>query len=398
VGKRSQRYVDLTGKAVVLVGDLEIPAFGSVSLARVEEHPDLTKEHPEAPSAFRFENGVLETPFATVKLNGTGGILSFVDKRTARELKKEGAPPLNTFFLAEDVPEYYDNWDIDIETMSKLRAQERLVSMETVSNGPLAFVLRLTYLIGQSSKLTQDVIFYADTPRVDFHTLVDWKEKHTLLKAGFDLDINSTTVKNEIQFGHIDRPVTCNNSYEAAKFEVCNHKWSDLSESRFGVALLNDCKYGISATEGNLCLTLHRGGTHPDTTGDEGLHEMTYALYPHDRAFGADNVVKEAYLLNYPPLCVKGSAEGFAPFLHISADNVVCEAVKPAADHENAFVLRLYEAERNKTSFTLTLPEGTRKVYRCNILEDLKEELPIVDGKVDLTVKPFGILSLMLMR
>jgi alpha-mannosidase len=270
--------------------------------------------------------------------------------------------------------------------------------METVSNGPLAFVLRLTYLIGQSSKLTQDVIFYADTPRVDFHTLVDWKEKHTLLKAGFDLDINSTTVKNEIQFGHIDRPVTCNNSYEAAKFEVCNHKWSDLSESRFGVALLNDCKYGISATEGNLCLTLHRGGTHPDTTGDEGLHEMTYALYPHDRAFGADNVVKEAYLLNYPPLCVKGSAEGFAPFLHISADNVVCEAVKPAADHENAFVLRLYEAERNKTSFTLTLPEGTRKVYRCNILEDLKEELPIVDGKVDLTVKPFGILSLMLMR
>ena len=164
------------------------------------------------------------------------------------------------------------------------------------------------------------------------------------------------------------------------------------------MALLNDCKYGISAEDGNLCLTLHRGGTHPDVTGDEGLHEMTYALYPHAEAFGAGNVIKEGYLLNLQPLCVDGGTQRNAPLMQISADNVICEAIKPAAYREDAFVVRLYEAERNKTSFTLTLPEGTTKVYRCNILEDLKEELPIVDGKVDLTVKPFGILSLMIVR
>lgn len=196
----------------------------------------------------------------------------------------------------------------------------------------------------------------------------------------------------------MDRPITRNNSYEAAKFEVCNHKWSDLSESRFGVALLNDCKYGISAYEGNLCLTLHRGGTHPDVTGDEGVHEMTYALYPHGEGFATGNVVRESYLLNLPPVLMEGSAGECAPFMRISADNVICEAVKPAAYEKDAFVVRLYEAERNKTSFTLTLPEGVKRVCRCNVLEDVKEEVPIVDGKISLTVKPFGILSLMMFR
>ena len=102
--------------------------------------------------------------------------------------------------------------------------------------------------------------------------------------------------------------------------------------------------------------------------------------------------------MNFPPVCVTGGTEKCAPLLKISESNVICEAVKPAAYRDDAFVIRLYEAERNKTTFTLTLPEDTKKVYRCNILEDLKEELPIVDGKVSLTIKPFGILSLMIVR
>ncbi|MBQ9130756.1 MAG: alpha-mannosidase [Clostridia bacterium] len=391
-GKTVQRYTDVTGKRVAAVGGIAIPAMGQISLPLTSE-PQVSEDRP-----FTVKNGVLETPFAKVSFNEQGGIVSFVDKRSGRELKKEGGAPLNTLYVAEDVPETYDNWDIDIETMGKLRAEDRLLSMDVVSNGALQYVLRLRYAIGKASTLTQDLIFYADTPRVDFHTVVDWKEKHTLLKVGFDLDINSPTVKNEIQFGHMDRPITRNNSYEAAKFEVCNHKWSDLSESRFGVALLNDCKYGISAYEGNLCLTLHRGGTHPDVTGDEGVHEMTYALYPHGEGFAAGNVVRESYLLNLPPVPMEGSAGECAPFMRISTDNVICEAVKPAAYEKDAFVVRLYESERNKTSFTLTLPEGVKRVCRCNILEDVKEELPVVDGKISLTVKPFGILSLMMYR
>jgi len=390
-GKVAQRYTDVTGKNVVAVGGIEIPAMGQVSLP-------VCDSITTANSPFVWNNNTLETPFATVSFNDKGGIVSFVDKRADREIKKETGAPLNTFYIAEDVPKTYDNWDIDIETMSKIRVQDKLLSMEVVSNGALEFVIRLTYAIGEHSKLTQDVIFYANTARVDFHTVVDWKEKHTLLKAGFDLDINSMTVKNEIQFGHMDRPITRNNSLEAAKFEVCNHKWSDLSESRFGVAILNDCKYGISTYDGNLCLTLHRGGTHPDVTGDEGVHEMTYSLYPHAEGFATGNVIRESYLLNVPAVIASGSSDKETQLLSISADNIICEAVKPAAYRGDAFVARLYEAERNKTKCTVTVPKDVKKVYVCNILEDIKHELPIVDSKVALTFKPFQIVSLMMVR
>ena len=390
-GKIAQSYTDVTGKAVVAVGGIEIPAMGQVSLPTCDKI--TTAESP-----FAWDGTVLETPFAKVTFNDKGGIVSFIDKRADREIKKDAGLPLNTIYIAEDVPKTYDNWDIDIETMSKLRVQDDLLSMEVVSNGALQFVLRLTYAIGQASKLMQDVIFYANTARVDFHTVVDWKEKHTLLKTGFDLDINSMNIKNEIQFGHIDRPVTRNNEYEAAKFEVCNYKWSDLSESRFGVAILNDCKYGLSTYEGNLCLTLHRGGTHPDVTGDEGVHEMTYSLYPHAEGFSTNNVIRESYLLNVPVVISEGSADTKTPFMAISADNVICEAIKPAAYRDDAFVVRLYEAERNKTNCTVTVPEGVKQVFRCNILEDIKEEIPVVDGKITLTVKPFQIVSLMMVR
>jgi alpha-mannosidase len=314
-----------------------------------------------------------------------------------REIKKPNGNALNMFYTAEDVPETYDDWDIDIETMSKLHTEKRLLSFETVSNGALSYIIRLKYEIGQKSILTQDMLFYAESPRIDFHTVVDWKEKHTLLKVGFDLDISGTTVKNEIQFGHIDRPITRNNSYEVAKFEVCNHKWSDVSESRYGVAILNDCKYGISAYDNNLCLTLLRSGTHPDTTGDEGSHEFTYSLYPHDSAFNTQNVIREAYMLNIPPVETTGTTS-IAPLMKISADNIICEAIKPAALREDAFVARFYEAERNKTSCKISVPEGIQAVYKANILEDIQEELPICNGEVSLTFSPFQIVTLLFVK
>ena len=390
-GKVAQTYTDVTGKSVVAIGGISIPAMGQISLP-------VCNKIEDAPSPFTWNDGVLETPFAKVCFNEKGGITSFIDKRADREIKKENGAPLNTFYIAEDVPKSYDNWDIDIETMSKIITQDNLLSMEVVSNGALEFVLRMTYAIGERSKIMQDVIFYANTARVDFHTVVDWKEKHTFLKTGFDLDINSMTVKNEIQFGHMDRPITRNNNFEAAKFEVCNHKWTDLSESRFGVAILNDCKYGISTYDGNLCLTLHRGGTHPDVTGDEGVHEMTYSLYPHAEGFTTNNVIRESYLLNVPAVCVNGSADTSAQFMKISAENVICEAIKPAAYRDDAFVARLYEAERNKTKCEITVPAGVKQVFRCNILEDIKEEIPVVDGKITLVFKPFQIVSLMMVR
>lgn len=386
-----QRYVDVTGKKITAVGGVRIGGLSSRSVA-------LTDSPASGASPFVMNGRTLETPFATVLFDEKGAIASFVDKESGRELRKENGNLLNSFYIAEDVPETYDDWDIDLETMSKIHIQNNLLSFESVSDGELMYVIRVSYAIGQHSTLTQDIIFYATSPRVDFHTVVDWKEKHTFLKTGFDLDISSTTVKNEIQFGHMDRPITRNNSYEAAKFEVCNHKWTDLSESRFGVAILNDCKYGISTYEGNLCLTLLRSGTHPDVTGDEGVHEFTYSLYPHNGGFTTQNVVRESYLLNIPVTAVSGSGALEKPLITLSADNIVCEAIKPAALRDDAFVVRLYEAERNKTVCKVGVPDGIKAVYRTNILEDIKEELPITDQTVTVPFRPFGIVTLMFVK
>ena len=72
----------------------------------------------------------------------------------------------------------------------------------------------------------------------------------------------------EVQFGNVKRPTARNTTVEQAKFEVLNHKYTDLSESRYGAALLNDCKYGISVEGGQMRLSLHKGGCRPDYKGD----------------------------------------------------------------------------------------------------------------------------------
>ena len=387
-----QKYTDLSGAAKVFVGGVQLDGLCARSFKATDKPLD-------AASAFSYEGGVLTTPHAVVRFDENGGIASFFDRDAERELRRQGAEPLNTFYTGEDVPNAWDNWDIDYETMLKIKPQKELTSFTVVSDGPLAFVIRASYKIGTRSSITQDIIFYADNPRVDFNTVIDWNDKHTLLKTGFDVDINSLTVKNEIQFGHIDRPTTENNQYEAAKFEVCNHKWSDLSESRYGVAILNDCKYGISADGSNLRLTLHKSGTHPDVTGDKGVHEVTYSFLPHNSAFSADSVIKPAYLLNYPVICENGVLEReMKPVVATDCDNIVCEAIKPAELRDDAFVARFYEAERCRTNAKIYVGEDVKHVYRTNILEDIKSEMEVRDGAFSYSFRPFEIATFMFVK
>jgi len=243
------------------------------------------------------------------------------------------------------------------------------------------------------------MVFNAKSPRIDFHTKIDWKDKHSLLKVSFDVDVMSATAKHEIQFGHVDRPTTRNTSIEAAQFEVCNHKWTDISESRFGVALLNDCKYGISVEGSDMRLSLHRGGCRPDVTGDEGVHEVTYSLLPHAGTFGAENVVRPAYMLNDPVIVRPGKLTAdVTPLLTVGESNIICETIKPAEDVENAYIARLYECERCRTFCEISLSPDVKEASVVNMLEEEKYPLEIVDGKVKLDIAPFKIVTLLLKK
>ena len=386
----SQRYTDLFGTEKLAVGGVKLPGFGSAVLA-------LRDHAKEAASPFRYDGTMLETPFACLRFDENGYIASFVDKQSGRELRKTGGAPLGVLLFGEDVPLVWDNWDVERDVIEKLKPVHGFCGRTLVSDGAVEIRLRSVFEIENGTTVTQDLVCYADSPRIDFHTLVNWNSPHRLLKAGFDLDVNASRARSEIQFGSIERPTTANNSLELAKFEVCNRNFTDISEARFGVALLNDCKYGICVTDCNLRLSLHRGGTHPDGTGDRGLHEMTYSLLPHLGAFSAETVVQPAYLLNIPAVAARGAAEA-APFAAVSAPNVIVEAVKPAEDDSDAFVLRLYECEGSKTKTDVTFSGSLKKAELTNLLEDVQADLPLEGNRLSLSFRPFEIKTIKLYR
>jgi alpha-mannosidase len=277
-----------------------------------------------------------------------------------------------------------------------MHPEDRLVWSEFVADGPLQLRLRSHHSIGRRSTLTQDIVFHATTPRVDFETVVDWHEKHTLLKAGFELDVLADFARHEIQYGHVERPTHRNLAQDRARFEVCAHKWTDLSENGFGVALLNDCKYGIGVKGGDLRLSLLKSGTHPDARGDEGTHRFTYSLLPHACGFSVEAVVRPAYELNVPvTVCPAGPrAKGFAGPLAIDAPNVIIESIK-WAEKGKAFVVRLYEAGKTATNVKVQFRVPVKSVSEVNLLEERPRRLALTDDTVKFAVRPFEIKTLL---
>ena len=169
-----------------------------------------------------------------------------------------------------------------------------------------------------------------------------------------------------------------------------------MSETHYGVAILNDCKYGMSAEGSDMRLTLHKGGTRPDPFTDTGIQTMKYSLLPHIGAFDADTVIKPAYEFNYAPVEVEGKCE-LPKLFSLTGNGIICEAVKNAEDIENAYVLRLYEAERNHSVCKLNVG-GAKKAYLTNMLEEKEEELEIKDGEVTLRFTPFEIKTVLVER
>ncbi|MBP5274473.1 MAG: alpha-mannosidase, partial [Abditibacteriota bacterium] len=382
----SQWIKNVDGEPLLAVCGVTIPSMGSASLK-------LEKGCREFASPFTVTENTVETPFAKVTFDSRKTICSFIDKASGRELVPSGGR-MNCFRVGEDVPEAWDNWNIDVDQENKMREDYRLTGSEIAADGPLQLRIRNRYALSGNSFILQDVVFHSTTPRVDFETKLDWHEKHKLLKAGFDMDILCDNSKSEIQYGFAERPVHKNQLDDVARFEVCNHKWSDLSETGFGCALLNDCKYGLSAEEKNLSLTLIKSGTHPDTRAEEGVHYFNYALLPHNGGFSAESVVRPAYEFNEAP--AEFSAEtGSDPGSLLSVDkaNVIIEAVKKTEDG-SGITVRMYEAEKTGTGAVLSTGFDFADASETNLLEE--EIKPAVCGNrsVKLYFRPFEIKTL----
>lgn len=373
--------VQLSGKTVTVRG---IPAKGYKVI-----------REPSVRGAVQVTERTLENDFFSISLDKTGAFTRIYDKRNNREVLKAGERG-NVMTAYEDYPRAYDNWEISNYYTEKAWELDGEAEITCISDGARAGVkVQKTFM---QSVISQNIWLYDDVARIDFDTEIDWNESHLVLKTAFPVDINADKATYEIQFGTVERPTHKNTSWDAAKFEVCAHKFADLSEYGYGVSMLNDCKYGHDIHDGVMRLTMLKCGTYPDETADRGHHTFTYSLFPHAGDFRAAGTVQQAYLLNQPL-----SAQAIEPqngtlpesysLLSLNRENVIMETLKQA-ETGDAVVARLYEAYNQRTDVTVTAGFDFKKAYLCDLLENEEAELQADGRAVTIPVKPFEILTL----
>jgi alpha-mannosidase len=268
----------------------------------------------------------------------------------------------------EDKPMAHDAWDIDIYYQEKVREIRDLQSVELAGTGPLSATVRFTwnYL---NSVIVQDMTVYAHNRRIDFATHIDWQERQQLLKAAFPVAVRATEATYDIQFGNVKRPTHWNTSWDTARFESVGHQWVDLSERSYGVSLLNDCKYGHDIKGNVIRLSLLKSAIHPDPNADQGEHQFTYSLLPHNGDWVEARTAEEAWMLNNPLFFCSGSSVHTGKSLfHTTAKGVAVDTVKKAEDGTGV-IIRLHEYTGSRSRVELTSDYPIKGWEECDLLE-----------------------------
>lgn len=360
-----------------------IPAKGGRTL-------QVLDKAEEAVSEMKIFDGGIETPFYRVSIDENGLFTSIFDKECGREVLQEGEKA-NVLRMYEDKPMHYDCWDVDMYYSEKYWDAEKADEIQWTEVGPVRATLEIQRTIS-NSVIRQKIHFYADSRRIDFVTNVDWKEHQHLLKVHFPVNVHTDEATFEIQFGNLKRKIHTNTSWDEARFESCGQKWMDVSEGHYGVSLLNDCKYGYSAKNGNIALTLIKSGVDPNKTADQEEHVFTYALYPHKESWCAAGTVEEAYKLNQSVYTVAGSLKNTGKsFISADKDNIIVETIKPAEDGDG-IIVRLYECENSLTQTTLTFETSMiDSVEECNLMEEKEADIEAQGNSFAVSVKPYEI-------
>ncbi|MCX5193027.1 glycosyl hydrolase-related protein [Streptomyces sp. NBC_00249] len=340
-----------------------------------------------------------------VEIDGRGLVVSAYDLEGRREAVAPGGAA-NLLQIHPDHPNMWDAWDIDAFYRNRVTDLLALDSLEVTGSGPAAATVTVTRSFG-SSTVSQRLTLRTGAKALDIVTEVDWHESEKFLKAAFPLDVKAERTASETQFGHVHRATHTNTSWEAAKFEICAHRWIHAEEPGWGVALLNDSTYGHDVTREvrpdggqttTVRLSLLRAPRYPDPETDQGRHTLGYSLAP-----GATigDAVREGHALNLPERVVRGSAP-VAPLLAVDEDAVVVEAVKLAEDRGGDVIVRLYESRGGRATATLTPGFAITAATECDLLERPLDgtalAAPAPDGTVALTLRPFQILTIRLHR
>lgn len=375
-GRRLQQQRSENGIFVLV----ECIALGFTQIFFQEE-----EEYPQE-SAFHYEANTLHTPYYCISWNEEGVISSIYDKENEREVLRLFGNRLTVY---EDLPYNNDAWNIDLFHTDKYETVGRPEQIMVEENGSLRFKLRFEYCY-RNSHITQNVICYAKDRRIDFETEIDWHEKHRLLKTCFDVDVDALSARYDVQFGNVERPTHYNTSWDYAKFEVAAQKWADLSETGYGAALINDCKYGYSIHNSQMNLSLIKCATFPDIKADQGKHSFIYAFLPHAGSFQEAGVHISAERMNQMPVPKAGRhlLAGKSLFA-VNSANITVDAVKKA-EHGNEIIVRIHEYHGRRGEVKVTSDYNIQSFRRVNLLEDPLGEA-LMEREIITYLKPYEI-------
>ncbi|MFN6535283.1 MAG: alpha-mannosidase [Nostoc sp. EkiNYC01] len=347
---------------------------------------------------------ILENEFLRVVVNpNTGDLSSVFDKTYQREVLSGAGNQLQAF---KDSGQYWDAWNIDPNYAQHPLPPTNLLSIEWVEQGAVENRVRVVRQLGES-EFCQDYILQVGSPLLKIYSKVNWQENQVLVKAAFPLNIEADFATYEIPCAAIRRPTKPQTPAEQAKWEVPALRWADLTgetnEGLYGITLLNDCKYGYDAKPNQLRLTLLRSPNWPDPEADRGLHEFTYALYPHTNSWQSAHTVQRGYELNTPlqvilnPLPSPQSpvpSPDRASFLHLSSENLILMALKPAEDNPEQLILRCYECHGETAELSLQSKLGFRLKNTVDLLEHSADTAPEFSSEQQiLTIQPWKIAS-----
>ena len=399
VPKDAQVVQALSGEQVLLV-ETSVPAYGYAALGSGAPTPPISP-----PNAYVYEGGagaVLENDQLRIVLDAHGEIADLYDLQHGRAVIAPGMVA-NQLVLYEDRPLAWDAWDIDPFYEEKPYPVRALAGLHVAEHGPLRVAIEITRQFGAST-LRQRICLWRGSRRIDFATEVDWHENQQLLRVLFPLAINANRATCEIQFGAVERPTHRNTSWDWARFEVCAHRWVDLSEGGYGVALLNNGKYGHSLHHNLLGLSLLKSAAWPDPGADRGRHCFTYSLLPHAGDWRAAEVTRRAYELNAPLIVsANNKASRIAPqgaengswFLApgSGAEHIVVETIKVAHDGDG-LIVRLYEAHNQRGPVSLRFARPVASAAEADLLEREIGPLEMAGNEVRLAVRPFEVKTL----
>ncbi len=373
---------------------VEAPSYGLGARAAARDEVTVRRESGSI---------VLENAALRVALDERGLISSLVERASGREAL---AAPGNQFELYEDRPNSYDAWELEPYHRRTRKPCPGAESFEISSEGPLRAEVVFEHAVGEGSRIRQVVRLDAHARRAELRARIDWRERHRILKVLFPANVRSDTATYETAFGVHERATHANTPADAARYEVPGHRFVDIGEHGFGLAVLTDGTTGYSATGAGLRLSLLRGPTDPDPDADLGVHELVYALMPHSGNWQEAGVVREARLMNVPIRWVSGRSGGSARghrvvggagFAGVEAGDLVLDSLKRAED-SGALVARLYEPHGARGVARIRIEVPFERATLANSLEEPLDggELELTDRALAIAYRPFELITVLL--